>query len=211
MIGIGDLGLSLRTIMVVVPVALYFLVLGLLNSRPRPQLLRGRRDFLLLVMALGPVFAMPVLHWVQDPWPGLAAAAAAVACGLVVLAPPAASWVVYNIPPAAAARIVGEALRAAGLTPAQDHGAFRLSDGAEVHLSAFPFLRNVSIRMTGAPPGAAERFERALAERIEAVPAETTPMAMALLLVAAAMLVAPLAMAAPQAGEIVRILTGMLY
>jgi hypothetical protein len=34
---------------------------------------------------------------------------------------------------------------------------------------------------------------------------------MALLLVAAAMLVAPLAMVAPRAGEIVRILTGMLY
>jgi hypothetical protein len=43
MAGIEQLGISLRIAMVVVPVALYFLILGLLNSRPCPQLLRGRR------------------------------------------------------------------------------------------------------------------------------------------------------------------------
>ncbi|MGB2822184.1 MAG: hypothetical protein WBF17_14465, partial [Phycisphaerae bacterium] len=58
-----DLGVSLRIATVVVPVALYFLVLGLLNSRPRPQLLRGRRDFALLIVALSPLFVLPVLHW----------------------------------------------------------------------------------------------------------------------------------------------------
>ena len=53
--------------------------------------------------------------------------------------------------------------------------------------------------------------DRALAGRMELLSAQTTPMAMAMLLVATTMLVAPLAMVAPRAVEIVRILTGLLY
>ncbi len=209
---IADLGFSLRIATVVVPVALYFLILGLLNSRPRPQLLRGRRDFALLIVALSPLFVLPVLHWAGGSWLALAAAAGAGAGGLALLSPPADSWVVYNITPLQAAEAVRDAIRAAGLEFDRRGGAFDLTGlGATVQLSPFPLLRNVSIRMTPADRGVSRLFEAALARRLGGISAETTPMAMALLLVAAAMLVAPLAIVAPRAGEIVRILTGMLY
>jgi hypothetical protein len=211
-LGTTDLGVSLRITTVVVPVALYFLILGLLNSRPCPQLLRGRRDFALLLVALGPLFALPVLCWVQNVYVALGVLAAAAAVAFALVAPPAASWVIYNIAPAEAVRMVGEALAAAQLAFDREGGVFRLAGGqATVRLSAFPLLRNVSVRMTGADRALARCFEAALARRLHALPVETTPMAMALLLVAAAMLVAPLAIVAPRAGEIVRILTGMLY
>ena len=78
-------------------------------------------------------------------------------------------------------------------------------------MSGFPLLRNISIRMTGCESRAADLFERALSRNVESLTAQTTPAAMAMLLVATAMFVAPLAMAAPKAVELVRIITGLLY
>jgi len=79
----GQLSASLRVAAVVVPVAVYFLVLGLLNSRRHPQLLRARRDFLLLIAALCPLFVLPVLEWSAGSWaaPAVLAAAAGGAGG----------------------------------------------------------------------------------------------------------------------------------
>jgi hypothetical protein len=213
MAGIEQLGISLRIAMVVVPVALYFLILGLLNSRPCPQLLRGRRDFVLLLVALCPLFVLPLLSWVQDSWLLLAVALAGGAAGLTLVAPPAASWVVYNISPAEAAQAVAQALGDANLPFSRDGSRFELTgrSGSAVSLNPFPLLRNVSVRLIGADDATAGLFEARLAGRLQRIPTETTPTTMALLLVAAGMLVAPLALVAPQAGEIVRILTGMLY
>ena len=41
----ANMDMSMRIVTVVMPVAVYFLILGLLNSRRHPQLLTGRRDF----------------------------------------------------------------------------------------------------------------------------------------------------------------------
>jgi len=205
-------GLSLQMAAVVVPVSLYFLVLGLLNTRRRPQLLRARRDFAMLIVALGPLLACPLISWVSHSPAAVAVVAAGVIAALLGLRPPRASWVVYNITPAEAIDAVTRSLERSGLSFGRDEGEqiFRLPAGS-VELSSFPLLRNVSIRMTGCDDRAVGLFEQALAGRIELLSAQTTPMAMAMLLVATAMLVAPLVMVAPKAVEIVRILTGMLY
>jgi hypothetical protein len=90
-------------------------------------------------------------------------------------------------------------------------GGFRLpSDGAEVDVAGFPLLRNVSIHMRNADARLAKRFEEQLARQLATIRAEPSPMAMAMLLVATGMLIAPVTMVAQRAGEIVRILTGML-
>jgi hypothetical protein len=211
-LGSGHLDPSLRIATVVVPVAMYFLVLGLLNSRSRPQLLRGRRDFALLLIALGPVFVLPVLHWVQNVWVALAIVAGAGACVMRLLAPPKASWVIYNIAPDEARQRIAEALRAAGLAFAGEGRSLRLADGpGTLRVTDFPLLRNVTVRVLGVGKQQAARFESALARELHGVEAETTPMTMALLLVATAMLAAPLALVAPRVPEIVRLLTGVLY
>ena len=76
----GDaFGASAEIATVVVPVAVYFLVLGLLNSRPHPQLLSGRLDFALLTAAISPLFAVPVLRYFGI---SLLSVATAVALGL---------------------------------------------------------------------------------------------------------------------------------
>ena len=60
-LGSADLGSTVRVATVVVPVAVYFLILGLLNSRRRPQMLSGRLDFALMITALSPLFLVPAV------------------------------------------------------------------------------------------------------------------------------------------------------
>ena len=208
MTGFGDLHISLRIVTVMVPVALYFLILGLLNSRRHPQLLSGRRDFLLLLVALCPVLILPMAYGTISAW-WLLPAVGGLVSGAVLLVPPRSSWVIYNITAGEARRAVARALRDAELPFEPEGGNFRLCHG-RVRLSPFPLLRNVSVRVVGSPGADGRRFAAALSETLRSVPAETTPMTMAWLLVATAMLLAPLAMVAPRAGEIVRILTGIL-
>ena len=86
MLAMGQLDVSQRMATVVVPVALYFLALGLLNSRRCPQLLRGRRDFALLIVALCPLFVCPALGWVQSTAAALGLLALAGASAFALLA-----------------------------------------------------------------------------------------------------------------------------
>jgi hypothetical protein len=205
-------GVPLQIAAVVAPVSLYFLVLGLLNTRSRPQMLSGRLDFAMLVVALSPLLVCPLLSWASQSYLAMAAAAAGGIAVVWLLSPAQASWVIYNITPAEAVDAVAKALERGGLPFQRRQGErfFRLP-GGQVELGSFSLLRNVTVRMTGCDHRTAQLFEQALAGRMELLSAQTTPMAMAMLLVATTMLVAPLAMVAPRAVEIVRILTGLLY
>ena len=205
-------GVPLQIAAVVAPVSLYFLVLGLLNTRSRPQMLSGRLDFAMLVLALSPLLVCPLLSWASQSYLAMAAAAAGGVAAVWLLSPAQASWVIYNITPAEAVDAVAKALECGGLPFRRSQGeqVFRLP-GGQVEFSSFSLLRNVTVRMTGCDHRTAQLFEQALAGRMELLSAQTTPMAMAMLLVATTMLVAPLAMVAPRAVEIVRILTGLLY
>jgi len=201
-------GLRIATVMV--PVALYFLIVGLLNSRRRPQLLTGRRDFALLVVALSPLFALPALSYFGVTLRTVAVAAGCVAAVVWLLAPRGKTWVIYNLLPSEAAEIAAHVLRDAGVhfTPTR-HG-FEIPAGGSVELSAFRMLRNVTVRLRGGDETLARRFEAGLEREVSAVRVETAPMAVAMLLVAVAMMVTPLTLVAHRADEIVRLLTDLL-
>ena len=211
MMGSEHLGLSLRIAAVVVPVAVYFLVLGLLNSRRHPQLLSGRLDFALLIAALSPLFVLPALGLAGIAPASVFAAVAAPALAVVLLAPRGRAWVIYNMPADEAREAVASALRSMGVAfkPAAD--AFHLMpDGATVHVGGFPLLRNVSVRLRGGSGRLACQFQRALAANLGSVSAQTSPMAAGLLLVATGMIVAPLAFMVERVPEIVRLLSDLL-
>ena len=196
---------------VVAPVALYFLILGLLNSRRHPQLLTGRRDFALLIIALTPLFALPALYYAGVSFPVVALSAMVVAGGVALLAPRGRSWVIYNMSIGEARRTLTDALGALGL-PVRTEGAGLKIEGsdARVVVGGFPLLRNVSVRLVGGDEKLARRIERELARRLAAVSAETSPTAVALLLVATAMLIGPLTLVADRVPEMVRIITDLL-
>jgi len=195
---------------IMAPVAVYFLVLGLLNSRPHPQLLSGRLDFAILTVAISPLFLLPLWAWMGPSVGFLLAAVAILAAGALVLAPRGKSWVIYNVRVDEARVAVAGALRRMGLEASELGGLFDLGD-ARVQVGAFPPLRNATVRLLGGDRELARRFERALWEVLRSCEAPTSRMAVSLLLVAATMLAAPLAMMAHRVPEIVRLLTDLLH
>ncbi len=210
MLMVEYLDFSFRFAAVVMPLGLYFLILGLLNSRSTPQVLSGRLDFTLLITALCPLLVVPCLYGVGVSAVSVAWALAGVAGVILLLAPRGRSWVVYNITAPQARGAAESALDALGLSFTSSAGSIQLADdGGAVRLSAFPMLRNVSIRFEGSDE-LARNFGVELARALGARSAETSPTTSALLLLATGMLIAPLAMVANHAGEIVRILTDLL-
>lgn len=210
MSGMEYTAFALRLTTIMVPVAVYFLLLGLLNSRRHPQVLTGRRDFLLLSAALGPVAILPALHFVGVSVLTVGAAAALATAAVLLLAPRGNTWVIYNVSSASARSAVARALDAMG-GGEEDAEGFCLAQGsARIYLSSFPLLRNVTLRLEGGEKQLAARFESCMVQSLARMQVETSPMAAGLLLVAMAMIVAPLAVVAPRAAEIVRILTDLL-
>lgn len=210
-LSVSNLGAVLRIATVVVPVAIYFLVLGLLNSRRHPQLLTGREDFALLIIALSPIFALPIVGLVGLSLGSVAATIAVIVGAVLFLAPRGRRWVVYNLPPAEARQAVSKALGVLDVDFASEGDAFEVCDtGATVRLSYFPLFRNVCLRVDGGDEKFASGFARALSDVLSAVGTETSPGALALLLTATAMLVAPLALMAHRVPELVRLLTDLL-
>jgi len=210
LLGSEQLAWSMRIATVVLPVAVYFFILGLLNSRKTPQLLTGRRDFVLMIAALSPLLLLPLVEALR-PWPLAAAVALAGAVGAVaLLAPRGQNWVVYNLPADQARQIIARTLEQLGVGHQVQGSSFRLDGSARLRISGFPLLRNVSLYLEGGRDDLGKRLEDQLARTLATVPAETTPMGVSLLLVATAMLVAPLAMVAHRVPEIVRILADLL-
>ena len=205
----SSLSVAVHVALVAMPVAAYFLVLGVVNSRPRAKLFTARQDFALLMGALAPLLLLPawsLLGGNPGNWVVLAMAVAGVAS---VLAPRPGSWVIYNIGARRVRRLVETALDEAGLGPLPT-GQEDLGGGRSVRISEFAQLRNVSIRTRGLDQRQQQAVQQALSRQLEAVEAPPHPMAAAMLLVAAFMMAAPLALVAREAPQIVRLISDLL-
>lgn len=213
MVGSEQFALAVRIATVVVPISVYFLLLGFLNSRRTPQLLTARQDFGILLGALAPLFVLPLTsHLPGGSWTAIAAITGVVVVGLTMLAPKGWGWVIYNISADHGRRCCLRALRAVDLPATETKTGFSLDDSdGRIELTAFPLLHNVSIRLHNVPDESAGPLEEALHRTVSHHRAETPPMAAAMILVATAMLVAPLSLLAGDgAVEIVRLLTDLL-
>lgn len=210
LLGAEQLVLPLRIATVVAPIGLYFLVLGLLNSRRTPQLVTGRLDFALLLGALSPLVVLPLTAaFGLSLGAALLLAAAAVLAGTLLSGP--ATWVIYNIDAEDARGTVAESLRSLDIAFTPKAGGFDLPGGAYVQVTPFALLRNVSIRVKGGDSALQARLFDELCSRLGRVASPTTPMAVSLLLVATAMLVLPLTLVANRVPEIVRIVTDLIH
>ncbi len=206
----GDISPALRLAMFVVPVAIYFGVLGVLNSRRRPQLLSARADFALLTGILCPLLIIPVVQWLGS-W-ALAPVLGAVGVFALLGVPPRHNWVVYNLSTRRARRVIAEALRDCGIDwDGQTEWLTSPSGGqTRLEIGGFPLLRNVSVRLRGADDALAGRFQGALSYRLASVETEVQPMAWAMMLVSASMLAVPLALVAHRVPALVRLLTDLV-
>jgi len=210
---VEQVGLPAQSALVVLPVAVYFLLLGLLNSRPRPQLLAARTDFLLLNGAFFPAFCVPVVGALAASAWALPLVLGAVVGLMALLAPPrGGGWVIYNITLPQTLRALERALRATGEPFRREGRQLVLTRrDARFHLTAPPLLRNVSVWSEGPDRRLiAELLEPALRRELGRLQAQPNPAALTFLLIATAMLVAPLGLFADRMPEMVRLITALV-
>ncbi len=214
MLGSEQMSLAIQVAAVVAPVAVYFLLLGLLNSRPNPQILSARSDFILLNAAFAPVFCVPVLNYFAASAWALPAVIGTLLAAAVALAPRRASnWVVYNITLPAAFRAAERALMAMGEPfDRRDRSLLLKGKGIALKFSAMPLLRNVSIYVEGDDQADfGQKFEGLITAQLTGIHTVATPMAVTFLLIATAMLIAPLGLLADRMPEMVRIITDLMH
>jgi hypothetical protein len=212
-LGLEQYGLPVQVAAVVIPAAVYFLLLGLLNSQRTPQLLRSRTDFILLILAFSPLFFMPLLISLGAASWTFVVVLALVALGTMYMAPSAKGhWVIYNITLPEVLRCAERALRGLDISFRRE-GRRLILDGRDVTVSfgTLPLLRNVSITAEGAGlAGFDAAFADALGRQLGSVQAETTPMAAAFLLISVVMLVTPLSFVAERMPDMVRLIGDLL-
>src|SRR5262245_24142022 len=134
----------------VLPVALYFLILGLINSHARPYLITSRSDFLALTSVLLPVLIWPVPDFVRGGFYGPLAAGLLVAGAFFWYLLPCrdAGFVIYNITTTQVVQVLQQSLRNLGLA-----GSWRqhtwTADGLplSIELRSFSLLQNVAVHV----------------------------------------------------------------
>ncbi len=210
-LSLEQLDISMRVVTIIGPVAMYFLLLGLLNTRHTPQLLTGRQDFAMLTVAMSPLALQPMSQYFGGGVAVLSVCAILLFGLGWLLAPKGRTLVIYNMSIKQARLAVLDILDAMGQSPQGSANELELPNGqGVVKISSFPLLRNVSLRMTGQNNEIWQEFEINLADNLGKIEAQVSPMAVSLLLIATGMLVAPLVMVAHHGPEIVRVLTDLL-
>jgi hypothetical protein len=154
--------LVLQVLLLFAPLAVYFMVLGLLNSQPTPRLINARSDFLVLTAAVSPLLLAPgaslLRHghsWVLIP---VLAVAGLAMWGL--LPKRDSGWVVYNLSAPRARALLQRCLGELGWTYHVVGGVVQVPQRRlEIRLSSLPALRNVTFRLDFSDP--AERAQTA--------------------------------------------------
>ncbi len=153
----------------VAPIAVYFLLLGLVNSHFRPYLTTSRSDFMALTIALFPVLLWPLPAIVTSGLSWVLIIALIVAAGFFLWMVPrrGAGFVVYNLDSALAGRLIEECVASLGWSGDWKNSTWRARDGSLVlHVRKFPLLRNLTLHVEG-PDEASERKVGALIERLQ--------------------------------------------
>lgn len=142
----------------IAPIALYFLVLGLVNSHSRPYLTTSRADFVMLTCALTPVLLWPVPTFVRSGMSWLLVVGLLLAAVLFtwMLLTTGRGYVIYNISQATCVRLLEASLRRMGLTGSWNDRTWEADTGVlAIHLRRFALLRNVALHVEVRDPRAA--------------------------------------------------------
>lgn len=161
----------LQLILVLGPLAVYFLGLGLVNSQAHPCLVNARGDFVVLAIAFIPIILAPLIMLVQHGQYLISIGVLLLVAAIFWLMLPGRrdAWVVYNIDPAEFRRVLNRALRRLGWTSASKDDAILIAP-VELTLtpSALPWLRNVTLRLSGEnAPEAIEQLIAALVRELQ--------------------------------------------
>ena len=202
----------LRIVINVVPVAVYFLALGLVNTQPRPRLISGRNDFVALTLVFVPVLVWPVPVLIQYKlwWVGVAGLCVGGGVFWSLLPPRLSNWVVYNISERRCRRMLGEALSRMGLAAGEsDHGLAVSSANLRIDLVSFGLLNNVTLYFRPLHGTLDEavlvRLRREFEAQLEGMSLLPSPTGACLVMLGVGLLVVPLWMVSQHMNTIVEI------
>jgi len=160
----------LQVIINLAPIAVYFLVLGLVNSQAHPWMVNARSDFSVLTLVFVPVMVWPIPFLVSNGlWWVVLAGMGFGAAGMIWLMPGRNSgWVVYNIAESHCRRVFEQAAGSLGWDCRWEGNQVRLPvQGLVVRFSVLPMLRNVTLHLEGVSGKAGEQAADRLRERLE--------------------------------------------
>ena len=208
----------LKVVINVAPIAIYFLVLGLVNSQGHPKLVNARSDFIALTLVFVPVLVWPVPLLVAGNYTWLLAAGLALgAAGFVALVPaPMSGWVIYNVGEGRCRRALEEAVEQAGWGfHWQDHTMTVPQANLRIDISCFPLLRNVSLhfrpivgKLQAEPIELLRQHLESRLMRVALLPSTTGA---CLLVIGAGLLIVPLWMMSRHIDAIVELVHRLLF
>jgi len=208
----------LKVFVNVAPVAVYFLVLGLLNSQPCPRLVNGRSDFVALTLVFVPMLVWPAPVLLRHGlWPLLLAGLLAAVVGFCALLPAKWSgWVIYNVTERRCRRHLENALTACGLTYEVTDGGYVVADGqVRIRLASFALLQNVSVhfefREKHPPTALLHRLRAALEAQLHGLALLPSASGACMLALGVLLLILPLWMMNNHVDAIVETITRLLF
>ncbi len=193
----------------VAPIALYFLVLGLVNSHARPCLITSRSDFLALTTVLLPLLIWPVPEFVRAHLFGSLALGLllAVLAFYYLLPHAAAGFVVYNVSRSQCLNALAAALRRLNLSGRWDNAVWTSDRGdLLIEIRQFSLLRNVSIHTTPSSDAARDCVHHIgleLRRSLQSVAQLPSNMGAALVMLGVTLMILPMSMVARHIDDLV--------
>jgi len=187
---------SLLVVGLVAPIAIYFLLLGLVNSHARPCLVSSRSDFISLTIVMAPLLIAPMPALAnRSLWWLLALEVLLAGWAFFAMLPGRwDGWVIYNISGRRCRAAVEAALRDLGWGGSWKGDVWRGEIG-ELALSSIPLLRNVTLHTGRLSRRSAERLaelDRALQHRLMRIEQLPSTAGACLLVLGVALLAMPI-------------------
>ncbi len=187
---------SLLVVGLVAPIAVYFLMLGLVNSHSRPCLVSSRSDFVSLTIVMAPLLIAPMPALAnRSLWWLLPLELVLAAWGFFSMLPGRSDgWVIYNISARRCRAAIDAALRDLGWVGRWKGDAWQ-GDCGELTLSSIPLLRNVTIHADWQTSRSADRLgelDRALQRRLMRIEQLPSTAGACLLVLGVALLAMPI-------------------
>ncbi len=214
---LGQVILILKMGLNIAPPAIYFLILGLVNSHSRPHIVSSRSDWLGLTCVFFPVVLYPVIILANRGYYLPACACILLFALIVYLSLPRvdAGWVVYNISIDRAKTLIVQTLQDEGIAyQCDDNRTIRLpANSISMKLSSFALLKNVTISVEAGENYDIETLmliEANLKNSLESVEVSSNLSGPALLITGTLMLILPLFMMVRNIDAFVRVVSDLL-
>ena len=210
-LGLEQFEFTLRMTTLVIPVALYFFILGFLNTRLHPQVLSGKQDFSILVATLSPLILGPLFGYFSNSPLFLILSLLFAAIAVCLVVPRHHSLIVYNMEMEECQHIVIRCLQEIGMSARYtDRGIEVDEKGVLVDLASFPILRSVTLRFGKLDGLDIKDLEKRIIRRIRSVDVVPRPTAVGFLLVSTCMMIVPMGLMIRHTPDIVRFMENLV-